>query len=137
MGIYNSTKDGADVDAAVDFVESQQAIKKYVALLSQSGIDAPVATVLENTIGNIVWSRVSTGLYQAILSNAFTVDKIYLIPNQYTAGLYDELSGYFYRIIFSRSNESTLNLQQKTADGITSTLIDGITNLRIEIRVYP
>jgi hypothetical protein len=47
--------------------------KVYTAILTQSGTNAPVATVLgDNTIGNIVWSRVQTGNYQATLTNAFS-----------------------------------------------------------------
>lgn len=49
--------------------------KKYVALLTQSGIDAPIATVFENTIGNIVWTRDSPGNYKATLNGAFITDK--------------------------------------------------------------
>ena len=40
--------------------------KVYTALLTQSGTDAPVATVLENTLGyDIVWSRLNAGGYIA------------------------------------------------------------------------
>jgi hypothetical protein len=37
--------------------------KVYTALLTQTGTDAPVATVLENTIGNITWEYFGTGIY--------------------------------------------------------------------------
>jgi len=38
--------------------------KVYSALLTQSGTDAPVATVLENTLGcDIIYSYSSTGIY--------------------------------------------------------------------------
>lgn len=44
--------------------------KKYVALLTQSGTDAPVATVLENTLGgDIFWSYDSLGSYIGTISN--------------------------------------------------------------------
>lgn len=49
--------------------------KTYVALLTQSGTDAPVATVLENTIGNIAWSRNAAGQYTGTLNGAFTPSK--------------------------------------------------------------
>ena len=42
---------------------------------------APVATVLENTIGNIVWSYIGIGVYYGTLSNAFTVNKTSLFVN--------------------------------------------------------
>src|SRR3989337_2171151 len=53
--------------------------KKYVALLTQTGTNAPVATVLENTIGNIVWARGGTGQYTAALTGAFTINKTYAV----------------------------------------------------------
>ena len=50
--------------------------KVYTALLTQSGTDAPVATVLENTLGGVpVWSYISTGTYRMTLTSAFTADK--------------------------------------------------------------
>jgi hypothetical protein len=48
----------------------------YSALLTQTGTNAPVATVLENTLGGtVVWSYVSAGTYRATLASAFTANK--------------------------------------------------------------
>ena len=49
----------------------------YTALITQTGTDAPVATVLQNTTGGtIVWTRNSTGRYVATISGAtYTTDK--------------------------------------------------------------
>jgi hypothetical protein len=52
--------------------------KVYSALLSQSGTDAPTATVLENTIGDIVWSRTGVGDYKGTLADAFTANKTWI-----------------------------------------------------------
>lgn len=49
--------------------------KVYTALLSQTGTDAPVATVLENTLGGIVWSYYDVGQYQAQLAGKLPLDK--------------------------------------------------------------
>ncbi len=38
---------------------------KYSALLTQTGTLSPVATIFENTIGTITWTRVSPGIYSA------------------------------------------------------------------------
>jgi hypothetical protein len=51
--------------------------KKYVALMTQTGTAAPTVIVLENSIGDIVWTRDSTGLYEGTLTGAFTLDKTY------------------------------------------------------------
>jgi hypothetical protein len=53
--------------------------KVYTALLTQSGTNAPVATVLENTLGNIVWIRDGEGVYQGELAGAFSENKTFTI----------------------------------------------------------
>lgn len=55
--------------------------KVYSAYVVQSGSSAPSATVMENTIGAIVWSRLSTGTLQATLSGAFTANKTFCTQN--------------------------------------------------------
>lgn len=63
--------------------------KVYTALLTQTGTDAPIATVLENTLGGeVVWSYSSVGTYIATLASAFTVNKTIVITpyiRDYTA----------------------------------------------------
>ncbi len=50
--------------------------KKYVALLTQTGTNAPTATVLDNTLGGtLVWSYDGVGTYIGTLTGAFTLDK--------------------------------------------------------------
>ncbi|THU36928.1 hypothetical protein FAM09_18365 [Niastella caeni] len=41
----------------------------YLARLNQSGTSAPSAFVFENTIGTIVWTRTSTGVYTGTVTN--------------------------------------------------------------------
>jgi len=49
---------------------------EYVALITQSGTNAPVATVLKNTLGGtIVWTRALAGVYTGTLAGAFTTSK--------------------------------------------------------------
>jgi hypothetical protein len=52
---------------------------KYIALISQSSTADPVVIELENTIGPIVWTRNSTGIYYGTLTGAFTLDKTYVM----------------------------------------------------------
>lgn len=52
--------------------------KVYTALLTQEGTNPPVATVFENTIGNIVWTRNFAGFYSATLPGAFTLGKTFV-----------------------------------------------------------
>jgi hypothetical protein len=52
---------------------------KYIATISQSGTSDPTVTVLENTIGDIVWTRIAVGRYHGTLSGAFPdQDRLYL-----------------------------------------------------------
>lgn len=52
--------------------------KVYTALLTQTGQDAPVAIVLENTIGAIVWTRNNPGEYTGTLNNSFPENKTFI-----------------------------------------------------------
>ena len=52
----------------------------YTALLSQSGTGAPIARVLQNTLGGIpIYSRDSAGTYLITLTGVFTIDKTVVI----------------------------------------------------------
>lgn len=54
----------------------------YTVELSNFGLGAvaPVATVMQNTIGgNIVWTRTSLGKYVGTLANAFTTNKTFAL----------------------------------------------------------
>lgn len=55
--------------------------KVYRAILTQTGTSAPVATVLENTVGDIVWTRNGQGFYKGTLSNAFDENKTFYYIN--------------------------------------------------------
>jgi hypothetical protein len=58
--------------------------KKYIANITQSGIAAPTVSILENTIGDIVWTRNLAGEYYGTLTNAFPMDKTYIIINAFS-----------------------------------------------------
>jgi hypothetical protein len=53
--------------------------ERYIALISQSSTNDPTVIELENTIGPIVWTRNSTGIYYGTLTGAFTLDKTYVM----------------------------------------------------------
>lgn len=66
---------------AGDVMGVQPAYKVYSALLNQSGINPPVATILENTLGVIPkWGRISQGNYRALALGAFTLGKTVIVP---------------------------------------------------------
>jgi hypothetical protein len=103
----------------------------YVAVLNQTGTNAPVATVLQNTLGGtVVWSRDSEGNYFGTLSGAFSFDKTVIFvgtpgstAQSYVAYVNDANSIYL---------ETASNAQNGGSDG------DGLlSNTSIEVKVYP
>ena len=101
--------------------------KVYTALLTQTGIVAPVATILENTIGTISWSRNSTGVYAATSSGLFTTNKTICFitnGNAPTIGVFE----------MYQSNTNTVILNSINMSSINTDVI--LTQATIEIRVY-
>lgn len=105
----------------------------YTALLNQSGTNAPVATVLENTLGGtVVWTRTDVGTYVATLVGAFTENKtttIQEVVNQ------NDIEANTINISGVRTGNNTYSLSSGAA-GVGG-LDDVINNYTIEIRVYP
>ncbi len=103
----------------------------YTALLTQSGTDAPVATVLNsadaNYLGDVVWTYDDVGTYTGTLAGAFTEAKTHcLISLDYNAGQ----PGF---AIFGRATADTVGI---VSFDLTPDAVDGQI-FNIEIRVYP
>ena len=100
--------------------------KVYTALLTQTGTDAPVATVLENTLGGeVVWSYAAVGIYQGALSEAFPISKTILFL-QNTGG---QDSNYY----INDNNIDYVGIATAEAGVSTNNIL---FNTPIEIRVY-
>jgi hypothetical protein len=118
--------------ATTAFVQANsRPYKSYVALLSQTGTSAPVATVLENTLGGtVVWTRNSIGDYSGTLTGAFTLDKttcnISLSTN--VTGL--RLAG------ANRFDSNTVKIYSSNLAGAGVPLDIAATLAYFEIRVY-
>lgn len=103
--------------------------KKYVALLTQTGTSAPVATVLENTLGGtVVWTRAGEGYYTATLAAAFPLAKttIQIQPSAMDRGF------------GAGNNEAgTPSSELYVETGTLGVPADGLINTQyVEIRVY-
>jgi hypothetical protein len=85
---------------------------------------APVATVLENTIGNIVWTRFEMGEYGCTLTGAFTKDKTFLTicSNEVT------------KYKFEKDDDDNISLG--SANYANGKGDNRLINTSIEIRVY-
>lgn len=80
--IVNSADKAAVIEEAFQILDESNAFptsKIYRALVSQVGTDAPTAIVLENTIGEQVWTRLDNGQYMIALDDAFPVGKTFLL----------------------------------------------------------
>ena len=98
---------------------------EYVALLSQSGTNAPVATVLKNTLGGtVVWTREAAGLYSATLAGAFPPVKTWTAVN---AQADDGSSGWTSSLFSDTIGDAV----------VLFTGNDGSYRIYVEIRVYP
>jgi hypothetical protein len=104
--------------------EPARSYKVYTALLTQSGTDAPVATVLENTLGfTPTYSYEAVGAYNINHTGGFPAAKTftYISPTTDNGGFDAFISGGLDDFI----SISTINGD------------NGLINNRIEIRVYP
>jgi hypothetical protein len=102
-------------------------VKVYRALLTQTGTDAPVATVLENSLGGVVvWTYDSPGSYFGTLVGAFPASKVFMLLSSSVASSFLE---------FNRNDDDSVYIQ--TRDN-ASALSDGfIVGSSIEILVFP
>lgn len=103
--------------------------KMYVALLNQTGTDAPVATVLVNTLGGtVVWTYADTGQYNATLAGAFVSNKTQVYFGIRGASAFD--------IDYSFSGEDALGIAsiQRSDGEHPDSLISGVS---IQILVFP
>lgn len=101
--------------------------KIYTALLNQEGETDPVATVLENTIGNIVWTRIEVGVYRGTLTGAFSSGKTIAILPLVPADDNNKIS------IVTVYNENIISIMTKETPSASDNCL---YNTFIEIRVY-
>ena len=106
--------------------------KVYTALLTQTGTNAPIATVLENTLGGtVIWSRVSTGTYVGTLAGVFAVNKT-ICFHQRSSDLTSS-SAFDYSMSSAQASTNTVDLKSTLAGGLADGLI---IRSSVEIRVY-
>ncbi len=108
-------------------------VKVYRALLTQSSTDAPVATVLENSLGaTLVWAYVASGRYTATLAGAFPANKVFITCDK-SRMLSDDLSGlkYFYA---ARGDNDSMRLHSGVSESFED---DCLSGYEIKIEVNP
>lgn len=101
--------------------------KVYTALITQSGITDPTISELDNTVGNIVWTRTAVGQYDGVLVGAFpTASKVYAMVQSFN----------IYSAHVSIYNPDSDTIQISTVDNTYSPIDGVLLNASIEIRVY-
>ena len=101
---------------------------KYIALISQTSTSAPTVIELENTIGPIVWTRISTGVYYGTLTGGFTVGKTYTILSNTVKDN---------QAVISLLTANTISIETLEVKHPAGAHHDGfLNNNTLEIRVY-
>ena len=99
--------------------------KKYIALLSQTGISDPIVNVLENTLSDeIIWLRTNTGEYEGELTGEFTFNKTTINCSNTQPG----------EIRSNRQNSDKVNVYTYDSSGTPADA--QLLYSTIEIRVY-
>jgi hypothetical protein len=134
LGLSSIESTTLDVTIADGVATVDLPYKVYSALITQTDTNAPVATVLENTLGvTMTWSRVSEGLYRVTAgSGIFTTAKTWTIMNNAnlsSAALYD----------INRASTTVIEFSSVVLDAGSPPYVmtdDIINALSLEIRVY-
>jgi hypothetical protein len=110
--------------------------KVYSALLSQSGSNPdshPVATVLENTIGDIVWTRDFEGGYSGTLIGAFPQAKTILLMQYDNFAVANDFVDIPLETIIYQISDNAIQIET-TSNNLYSDSV--MLNKSVEIRVY-
>lgn len=102
--------------------------RNYTALLTQTGTSAPVATVLQNNLGqDIVWTYSAAGIYIGTAVGAFvTQSKVAVITSQTNNNNLGLTVAY-------RNNNDEIYVETYVATTATNNIL---SNSLVEIRVY-
>lgn len=122
----------------------------YKAYLSQTGTNNPtVVRVLQNTIGNIVWTRSSLGQYLGTLSGAFAGSNNVVIPPYGGAdgasmvllpagGVTGSTpADYFVTVTRTTNDAVLLAFYDSTFNSVEWSTVQNDADFFIEIQVYP
>ena len=129
--VSDSSKKNATKSATVDQLSAYIVpYSSYIALLTQTSTDAPVATVLSsNLTGTFTWARTGEGFYTLTASTAtFTSGKTAVFIN----------SGSVQTIIttWTRTSDFVITIATELADDPGQGVDGGLINASIDIRIY-
>jgi hypothetical protein len=102
-------------------------VKLYRAVLTQTGTGAPSATVLDNTLGPVVWTRTSVGRYLGTLAGSFPSGKTVLL-----VGAAHDAS-----ILATARRDDGDNVRVATTVVDGTSVDDELSETVVEILIYP
>ena len=114
--------------AIASLASGSTAYNSYVALLTQAGTAAPVATVLSNNLtATLTWARTGVGVYTLTASAAtFTANKTIVFLN----------AGSSIPLISSERTSDTILTIKTFVPGSGAAVDAAITNGSFEVRIY-
>ena len=84
INVSNERVEALKINEIIDYLNGTNGFgyQIYRANLTQTGTDAPIATVISNTLGtDIVWTRDGEGAYFGTLSGKFLEGKTFILHN--------------------------------------------------------
>lgn len=125
------TKINEIIDYLNNLVSYSPSYKVYTALLTQTGTDAPIARILQNTLGNIKFSYEGIGYYKINSVSLFIEDKTFV-----TIGSVTDMGDFFIAggVQVNIINASEINISTNSSTSNPSN--DCLVKTTIEIRVY-
>lgn len=108
--------------------------KVYTALLSQTGTDDPIVTIMQNTLGtNVTWTRTNTGVYLGTCTGQLIANKTVIFTQANTS-----LIGLIYPSLNNLPDDVTIEtgFYDNTNPSFPLYSDDILANTFVEIRVY-
>jgi hypothetical protein len=122
------------IDSIVTLVNNSKNYYIYNAIVTQVGTAAPVMTVRENTLGSIVWTYGTPGVYYGTLTGAFVSAKLSLsVPFKGFNVINSAGSGLGYYTLYRASDNQIVLMSYNNSDVPTNGIL---ANSPIEIKVY-
>lgn len=102
-------------------------VKKFYALISQNGVDAPTFNIIFNEIGDITLSYIGVGSYSLTKSGLFTVGKCFFTLGLNSTNNPNIIEYKFYRLTNNVARVAT-SVLSNVAGVLTSTPQDALLN---------
>lgn len=114
------------------------AVPIYKATLTQSGTNAPVATVHRNTLGGtVVWGFTSTGIFTATLAGAFPADKTCILMSPPKPNALAANSNIIEYVRTSTDVITVRTTTQNANSGTSGVVNDVLTETLFEVQIEP